>query len=137
MHDLLPDGALSNRMVINVEVSKKPVREQPSALGQTVEPRELLEHPLFKDISLPFLMWNRNAIVRRTYRRGDVVCREGEFGATAYIVESGKFDVRINASKEVRCRAAVRRHRELVYPRGSRVRIRTLRDGRSRGRFAP
>jgi Fe-S-cluster-containing dehydrogenase component len=94
-----PTGALSNRMVINVELDQKPAGEQRRSSGEIVEPQYLLQHPLFKDISLPFLVWNRNAILRRTYKKGDVVCREGEFGATAFIIESGKFDVHINSAK--------------------------------------
>ena len=94
-----PTGALSNRMVINVELDQKPAGEQRRSSGEIVEPQYLLQHPLFKDISLPFLIWNRNAILRRTYKKGDVVCREGEFGATAFIIESGKFDVHINPAK--------------------------------------
>ena len=74
-------------------------RPESRSAGQIVEPQYLLQHPLFKDISLPFLIWNRNAILRRTYKKGDVVCREGEFGATAFIIENGKFDVHINPAK--------------------------------------
>ena len=90
-----PTGALSNRMVINVELDQKSARDERRDSGELVDARDLLKHPLFKDISLPFLIWNRNAIVRRQYKKGDVVCREGEFGATAFIIESGTFDVRI------------------------------------------
>ena len=94
-----PTGALSNRMVINVELDHKPAREPSRLSGQFVEPQYLRKHPLFKDISLPFLIWNKNAIVRRKYKKGEVVCREGEFGATAYIIENGTFDVQINPAK--------------------------------------
>jgi CRP-like cAMP-binding protein/Fe-S-cluster-containing hydrogenase component 2 len=33
--------------------------------------------------------------VRRRFNRGDVVCREGEYGSTAFVVEKGRFEVRI------------------------------------------
>ena len=92
-----PTGALSNRLIVNVELDQKPRQVQAAASVQAIGAGDLRGHPLFKDISLPFLIWNKNAIVRRKYRKGDVVCREGEFGATAFIIESGTFDVQINS----------------------------------------
>ena len=114
-----PTGALSNRMVINVELDQKSAGKQPRSAGEPVDPQYLLKHPLFKDISLPFLIWNKNAILRRTYKKGDVVCREGEFGATAFIIESGKFDVQINPGEGSRCRQAFGRRSKLVSKDGS------------------
>jgi Fe-S-cluster-containing hydrogenase component 2/CRP-like cAMP-binding protein len=59
--------------------------------------RELRElHPdLFSDMSERFLDWNLGAVVRRHYKDGEVICREGDFGSTAFIIERGKLDVRI------------------------------------------
>jgi Fe-S-cluster-containing hydrogenase component 2/CRP-like cAMP-binding protein len=58
------------------------------------ELREL--HPeLFGDISERFLDWNFGAVVRRHYKDGEVVCREGDFGSTAFIIEHGKLQVSI------------------------------------------
>ena len=35
--------------------------------------------------------------MRRQYRAGDVICREGEFGNTAYILEKGEVEIYLNA----------------------------------------
>ena len=64
-----------------------------------VPARELRDlHPdLFSDISERFLDWNFGAVVRRHYKDGEVICREGDFGSTAFIIEHGKLEVRIRS----------------------------------------
>jgi CRP-like cAMP-binding protein/Fe-S-cluster-containing dehydrogenase component len=42
-----------------------------------------------------FLDLNRGAVVRRTIRPGEVICREGDFGSTAFYILSGKVEVSI------------------------------------------
>jgi CRP-like cAMP-binding protein/Fe-S-cluster-containing dehydrogenase component len=83
-----PTGALTNRAVVG--------KELPQEAG-TVSPEDLAELPLFKGISVPFLRWNRNAVVRRHFRKGEIICREGEYGSTAFIMEKGRFEVRIKS----------------------------------------
>jgi Fe-S-cluster-containing hydrogenase component 2/CRP-like cAMP-binding protein len=61
------------------------------------ELREL--HPdLFIGISERFLDWNFGAVVRRHYKDGEVICREGDFGSTAFIIERGKVRVHIQST---------------------------------------
>ncbi|MGC4006687.1 MAG: 2Fe-2S iron-sulfur cluster-binding protein [Pirellulales bacterium] len=56
-------------------------------------------HPdLFGDMSERFLDWNFGAVVRRHYRDGEIICRQGEYGSTAFIIEYGKVEVRIKTS---------------------------------------
>jgi Fe-S-cluster-containing hydrogenase component 2/CRP-like cAMP-binding protein len=45
----------------------------------------------FRDISYPYLRWNEGAVRRRQLRPGDLVCREGEFGSTAFLLVDGEF----------------------------------------------
>ena len=90
-----PTGALSNRKAINVEWEKQSSAQASVYPPESVALSELLELPLLKEISLPFLIWNLSAIRRRRYAKGEVVCRQGEFGATAFIIEKGTFDVRL------------------------------------------
>jgi CRP-like cAMP-binding protein/formate hydrogenlyase subunit 6/NADH:ubiquinone oxidoreductase subunit I/ferredoxin len=74
-----PTGALTNRAAIGTKLQ-----------GANVAPELLLTLPIFKNVSGTFLELNHNAIVERRFRAGDIICREGEFGATAfYIVEGG------------------------------------------------
>jgi CRP-like cAMP-binding protein/Fe-S-cluster-containing dehydrogenase component len=83
-----PTGALTNRAVVGKGFAQD---------GGVVSPEELAELPLFAGISLPFLRWNRNAVVRRQFKKGEVICREGDYGATAFIMEKGRFEVRIKS----------------------------------------
>jgi CRP-like cAMP-binding protein/Fe-S-cluster-containing dehydrogenase component len=95
-----PTGALSNRLVIDIRPKSDAPRSDRLLAGEEVPIAEIAADPLFKDISRRFLEWNQNAFVRRRFKRGETVCREGEFGATAFRIKSGTFDVRINALSE-------------------------------------
>src|ERR1700675_2203072 len=78
-----PTGALTNRGVAGTSIAA-------SEDGYTFQAEELLRIPVFKGVSGTFLELNRGAIVKRRYRKGEVICREGEFGSTAfYILEGG------------------------------------------------
>src|SRR6266852_1261559 len=43
-----------------------------------------------------FLELNRGAIVKRRFRKGEVICREGEFGSTAFYILEGQARVSIS-----------------------------------------
>lgn len=58
-----------------------------AAVGLSAD--ELHAHPLFGRMPRQFLEWNRGAVRRRTLKAGDVIAEEGEFGATAFILEDG------------------------------------------------
>jgi CRP-like cAMP-binding protein/Fe-S-cluster-containing dehydrogenase component len=78
-----PTGALTNKRVVATELGA----------GEGLDPEWLLQLPVFKGVSGTFLGLNRGAVVRRQYRAGDVICREGEFGSTAFYVLEGTVDV--------------------------------------------
>jgi CRP-like cAMP-binding protein/Fe-S-cluster-containing dehydrogenase component len=84
-----PTGALANRAVVTDMLL---AREY-----EGVSPEELAEHPLFSGISRSFLKWNCNAVKRRRFKKGDIVCREGEHGSTAFVIERGRFEVRLKS----------------------------------------
>jgi CRP-like cAMP-binding protein len=44
-------------------------------------------------VSGTFLDLNRGSIVKRTVRPGEIICREGEFGSTAFYLLRGKVDI--------------------------------------------
>lgn len=94
-----PTGALSNRLVIDIRPMSSATDGERLLAGEEVPIEEIAADPLFRDISRRFLEWNQNAIVRRRFKRGETVCREGEFGATTFRIKSGVFEVRINALK--------------------------------------
>jgi CRP-like cAMP-binding protein/Fe-S-cluster-containing hydrogenase component 2 len=83
-----PTGALTNRKFIGADPWKN-VRPKPAP----VPANDLYRHPLFQGVSEPFLRWNEGSVVRRHFKKGEVICREGEFGSTAFIIEEGEVEV--------------------------------------------
>ena len=51
---------------------------------------ELQDLPVFEGVSGTFLELNRGAVVRRRFRPGEIICREGEFGSTAFYILEGQ-----------------------------------------------
>ena len=84
-----PTGALTNKRIAGTEL---PI----PAGAQPAEPEDLLELPVFKGVSGTFLEMNKGAIVKRVFNAGDVICREGEFGSTAFYIAEGKASVSIS-----------------------------------------
>ncbi|HEY2994692.1 MAG TPA: cyclic nucleotide-binding domain-containing protein [Methylomirabilota bacterium] len=56
-----------------------------------VSAAHLKRHPLFEDMPLKFLEWNIGAVVGWHVKRGQVLCRQGEAGGTAFILLRGRF----------------------------------------------
>jgi CRP-like cAMP-binding protein/Fe-S-cluster-containing hydrogenase component 2 len=81
-----PTGALTNKRVVDAHLE-----------GETLDPEWILQLPVFKGVSGTFLELNRTAVVKRTIAPGEIICREGEFGSTAFYILEGSVDVYINA----------------------------------------
>jgi len=77
-----PTGALTNRGVVAAHLE-----------GGTVDPEVLVGLPVFKNVSGTFLELNQNSIVEKHFKAGDIICREGEFGATAFYILEGTAEV--------------------------------------------
>jgi CRP-like cAMP-binding protein/Fe-S-cluster-containing hydrogenase component 2 len=56
-----------------------------------VSAEDLKRHPLFEDMPLKFLQWNVGAVIGWRVARGQVLCRQGETGGTAFVLLSGHF----------------------------------------------
>lgn len=65
--------------------------------GDPLPIEELAKHELFTDMSPAFLRWNHKAMALRRFKKGEVICREGENGSTAFVMLKGKFEVRIRS----------------------------------------
>lgn len=84
-----PTGALTNKLVVETKLPE----------GRKVVAEELLGHPIaeiaeaFGGVARPFLRWNANGVVRRDFKKGDIICREGEFGSTAFLIEKGSVEI--------------------------------------------
>lgn len=81
-----PTGALTNRGAVGTRLQ-----------GAAIDPQVLLALPIFKNVSGTFLELNRSAIVERRFRAGDIICREGDFGATAFYIVEGKAEVYLSS----------------------------------------
>jgi CRP-like cAMP-binding protein/Fe-S-cluster-containing hydrogenase component 2 len=96
-----PTGALTHRAIVEADPWAK---ESPRPSPVTVN--ELMEHPLpeirrvFSGVAYPFLQWNAKSIVRRHFKKGQVICREGEFGSTAFLIEQGSVEVEIRSPRK-------------------------------------
>ena len=77
-----PTGALTNKSVVKTVLP-----------GEPVDVEELLQLAYFQKVSGTFLELNKNAVVRRHFKKGDIVCREGEYGSTAFYILEGKAQV--------------------------------------------
>lgn len=80
-----PTGALTNKRVVDAHLE-----------GEKLDPEWILQLPVFKGVSGTFLELNRSSVVKRTIKPGEIICREGEFGSTAFYVLEGTVEVYIN-----------------------------------------
>jgi CRP-like cAMP-binding protein/Fe-S-cluster-containing hydrogenase component 2 len=98
-----PTGALTNKFVTQTAIARTP-DSQPVAL------EELQDLPFFEGVSGTFLSLNRNAVVRRHFKPGEVICREGEYGSTAFYILEGQAKVSIASPiAHVKTKGAVRK----------------------------
>ena len=84
-----PTGALTNKSVTGTMIAA-------GADTQSLTAEELHRLPVFSGVSGTFLELNRGAIVKRRFRAGDEICREGEFGSTAFLIVEGQAQVTIS-----------------------------------------
>jgi Fe-S-cluster-containing hydrogenase component 2/CRP-like cAMP-binding protein len=53
----------------------------------------------FASVSPIFLRWNSKAIARRHFAASELICRQGEYGATAFFIEDGSADIFIDTAR--------------------------------------
>ncbi len=89
--------------------------------GESLTVEELKQIPMFARISSQFLKRSEGAVVRRKFNKGDILCRQGEFGSTAFYIESGRVDVYLETNlSHVRTQRAdglFKKMTSLVLPR--------------------
>ena len=83
MHGFLPHRR-AHQQKCHADCNRRAPDAEPVAL------EELQQLPFFKRRSGTFLSLNRNAVVRRHFKRGEVICREGEYGSTAFYILEGE-----------------------------------------------
>lgn len=65
-------------------------------VGTPLTVEELLQISIFQGAPKPLLEKNQGAVVRRHYAKGEIICREGEQGSTAFYILKGTAQVTIN-----------------------------------------
>jgi CRP-like cAMP-binding protein/Fe-S-cluster-containing dehydrogenase component/ferredoxin len=85
-----PTGALTNKKVVGQHLELE---------GTSVQVQELLELEVFKGVSGTFLELNKGAVVKRRFKKGEVICREGDYGSTAFYLLEGTVDIFISAPR--------------------------------------
>ena len=63
--------------------------------AEVLPTRELLADPIFTGIPPKFLLWQQGLVVRRRFRKGEVLCHQDDPGNTAFIIRSGKYHAEI------------------------------------------
>jgi Fe-S-cluster-containing hydrogenase component 2 len=80
-------------------ISFKPVaRVKHSTLNSSSEvlpASDLLADPIFTGIPPKFLLWQQGLVVRRRFRAGETLCRQGDPGNTAFLIKSGRLQVKV------------------------------------------
>jgi CRP-like cAMP-binding protein/Fe-S-cluster-containing dehydrogenase component len=82
-----PTGALTNKKVIDTNLG----------IGDSVALSELQSVDVFRGVSGTFLNLNINAVRKHTYKAGEVICREGDYGSTAFYILAGKAEVSLSS----------------------------------------
>src|SRR5271167_1559236 len=81
-----PTGALVNKKVIHGEVQ-----------GDPVPVEELKQIEMFQNVSGTFLSLNSNSVSKRHFKAGEIICREGEYGSTAFYILDGTCEVYLSS----------------------------------------
>jgi CRP-like cAMP-binding protein/formate hydrogenlyase subunit 6/NADH:ubiquinone oxidoreductase subunit I len=54
---------------------------------------DMKAHELWRDVSIEFLRRAEGGVVERHFAPGDIICRQGEFGSTAFYIDSGEVEI--------------------------------------------
>src|SRR5438874_1840168 len=83
-----PTGALTNKKVVGQHLG-----------GESLHVQELLKLPVFKGVSGTFLELNHGAVVKRIFKKGEVLFREGDYGSTAFYILEGNVDIYLSSPR--------------------------------------
>src|SRR5205085_11742946 len=83
-----PTGALTNKKFVGQHLE-----------GEAVYVQELMKLPVFKGVSGTFLELNQGAVVKRAFKKGEVLFREGDYGSTAFFILEGTVDIYLSSPR--------------------------------------
>jgi CRP-like cAMP-binding protein/Fe-S-cluster-containing hydrogenase component 2 len=78
-----PTGALTNKGAVEAALPA----------GESVNVQYLKQLPYFEEVSGTFLELNRKSVVVRRFQPGEIICREGEYGSTAFFILEGTAEI--------------------------------------------
>ena len=84
-----PTSAITFKPIAQIKVLAK------SRSAKALSVRELTSDPIFAGIPPKFLLWQQGLVIRRRVRKGEVLCRQGDPGNTAFLIRQGRFKVTI------------------------------------------
>lgn len=84
-----PTSAITFKPVAEVKILTK------DRSAEMLTPSELTSDPIFAGIPPKFLLWQRGLVIRRQLKAGQVLCRQGDPGNTAFIIRHGRLRVTI------------------------------------------
>jgi CRP-like cAMP-binding protein/Fe-S-cluster-containing dehydrogenase component len=87
-----PTGALTNKAAVGTALPE----------GEPLEVRFLKQLPHFEEITGTFLDLNKGAVVLRRFRKGEIICRQGEYGSTAFLILEGQAEAFLEADHNQR-----------------------------------
>jgi CRP-like cAMP-binding protein/Pyruvate/2-oxoacid:ferredoxin oxidoreductase delta subunit len=61
--------------------------------GEPLSADQLLAYPPFADVQKATLEKYPGAVVLRRFKKGEIICREGDYGSTAFYILSGKVEI--------------------------------------------
>lgn len=131
-----PTGALTYGFGTQPESPAEPKRDG-KRQGGALTAAEMKSHDLWRDVSIEFLRRAEGGVVERHYAAGEIICRQGEFGSTAFYVESGEVEIYLEDSQgHVRTKTSkglVKRVTSLLFNKHSDAR----KGGEDRRPFIP
>lgn len=60
---------------------------------QVLTAKELMADPMFAGVPPKFLLWQQGLAVRRQLKTGELLCKQGDPGNTAYLIRSGSLKI--------------------------------------------
>jgi CRP-like cAMP-binding protein/Fe-S-cluster-containing hydrogenase component 2 len=78
----------------------------PGSQRYVLTARELMADPLFAGVPPKFLLWQQGLAVRWQLRAGEILCRQGDPGNTAYLIRKGRLKVTSRPAKSKKGGAA-------------------------------
>jgi len=84
-----PTSAITFKPVAQIEILAK------DRSAKVLKAKELISDPMFAGIPPKFLLWQQGLVIRRRIKKGQVLCRQGDPGNTAFIIRRGRFKVTV------------------------------------------